>query len=181
MPCPGPSAPGRSALCGEETVMPSFDVVSQVDVQEVRNAVDQAGREVGTRYDFKDTGTKVTLGAEEITVESSTEDRLKAANEVLKEKLIRRKVSLKSVSWGNLQPVGGNRYRSVHGLNQGIDADSARQLSKHIRESGLKVQASINGDLVRVSGKKRDDLQEVIESLRGLDYKLPLQYINYRE
>ena len=161
--------------------MPSFDVVSQVDVQEVRNAVDQAGREVGTRYDFKNTGTKVTLGAEEITVESSTEDRLKAANEVLKEKLIRRKVSLKSVSWGNLQPVGGNRYRSVHGLNQGIDADSARELAKHIRESGLKVQAQINGDIVRVSGKKRDDLQDVIESLRQLDYKLPLQYINYRE
>jgi hypothetical protein len=165
----------------EETVMPSFDVVSQVDVQEVRNAVDQASREVGTRYDFKDTETRVTLGSDDVTVESSTEDRLKAAMEVLKEKLIRRKVSLKSVSWGNLQQVGGGRYRSVNGLNQGLDADSAREIAKHIRESGLKVQASINGDLVRVSGKKRDDLQEVIESLRTLDYKLPLQYINYRE
>ncbi|MEK7252770.1 MAG: YajQ family cyclic di-GMP-binding protein [Actinomycetota bacterium] len=161
--------------------MPSFDVVSQVDVQEVRNAIDQASREVGTRYDFKDTGTKLELGADDITVESSTEDRLKAAVEVLKEKLIRRKVSLRSVSWGNPQQVGGGRYRSVHGLNQGIDADSARQLAKHIRESGLKVQASINGDVVRVNGKKRDDLQDVIESLRTLDYKLPLQYINFRE
>ena len=165
----------------EETVMPSFDVVSQVDLQEVRNAVDQASREVGTRYDFKDTDTRITLGASEVTVESSTEDRLKAAQEVLKEKLVRRKVSLKSVAWGNLQQVGGGRYRAVNGLNQGLDAESAREISKHIRESGLKVQASINGDLVRVSGKKRDDLQDVIESLRALDYKLPLQYINYRE
>ncbi|HAX81955.1 MAG TPA: YajQ family cyclic di-GMP-binding protein [Actinobacteria bacterium] len=161
--------------------MPSFDVVSQVDLQEVRNAVDQAAREVGTRFDFKDTATKITLGADDLTVESSTEDRLKAANEVLKEKLVRRKVSLKSVSWGNLQPVGGGRYRTVHALNKGLDSDSARQISKHIRESGLKVQAQINGDLVRVTGKKRDDLQEVIESLRALDFRLPLQYINYRD
>lgn len=161
--------------------MPSFDVVSQVDLQEVRNAVDQAAREVGTRFDFKDTDTKVTLGDDALTVESATEERLKAATEVLKEKLIRRKVSLKSVSWGNPQPVGGGRFRAVHDLNKGLDADSARQISKHIRDAGLKVQAQINGDLVRVSGKKRDDLQAVIESLRALDFKLPLQYINYRD
>lgn len=161
--------------------MPSFDVVSQVDQQEVRNAVDQASREVGTRFDFKDTSTRVELGADAITVESVTEDRLKAANEVLKEKLVRRKVSLKAVSWGAPQPVGGGRYRSVHALNKGLDADSAREVSKHIRDSGLKVQTQINGDLVRVSGKKRDDLQEVIESLRSLDFRLPLQYVNYRD
>ena len=161
--------------------MPSFDVVSQVDQQEVRNAVDQASREVGTRFDFKDTSTRVELAPDSITVDSSTEDRLKAANEVLKEKLVRRKVSLKAVSWGTMQPVGGGRYRSVHALNKGLDPESAREISKHIRESGLKVQAQINGDLVRVSGKKRDDLQEVIESLRSLDFRLPLQYVNYRD
>ena len=161
--------------------MPTFDVVSQVDLQEVRNAVDQAAREVGTRFDFKDTATRIELGADALTLDSSTEDRLKAANEVLKEKLIRRKVSLKAVSWGNLQQVGGGRFRAVHALNKGLDAEAAREISKKVRDSGLKVQSQINGDLVRVSGKKRDDLQAVIELLRGLDYRLPLQFINFRD
>lgn len=161
--------------------MPTFDVVSQVDLQEVRNAVDQAGRETATRYDFKDTGTRYTLNADDITVESSTEDRLKAAVDVLKEKLIRRKVSLKSVAWGDPQPIGGSRYRSVHGLNKGLDMDAAREIVKKIKDAGLKVQPQINGDLVRVSGKKRDDLQEVIALLRDLDYRLPLQYVNFRD
>ncbi len=161
--------------------MPTFDIVSQVDLQEVRNAVDQAGRETTTRYDFKDTGTTFGLGADEVTVESSTEDRLKAAIEVLKEKLIRRKVSLKAVAWGDPRPVGGSRYRSVHTLNKGLDMDAARDIAKKIRDAGLKVQPQINGDLVRVSGKKRDDLQEVIALLRDLEFRLPLQFINFRD
>jgi len=161
--------------------MPTFDVVSLVDQQEVRNAVDQANRETTTRYDFKDTGTRAELTDDAITVESSTEDRVKAAVDVLKEKLVRRKVSLKSLAGGDPQQIGGGRYKAVFSLNKGLDADSARFISKRIRDSGIKVQAQINGDLVRVTGKKRDDLQAVIADLRELDFKLPLQFINYRD
>ncbi|MFH1104689.1 MAG: YajQ family cyclic di-GMP-binding protein [Actinomycetota bacterium] len=161
--------------------MPTFDVVSQVDLQEVRNAVDQANRETATRYDFKDSATRTVLGEDAITVDSSTEDRLKAAIEVLKEKLVRRKVSLKALSGGDPEQVGGGRYKAVFALNKGLDADSARAISKRIRDSGLKVQAQINGDLVRVTAKKRDDLQAVIADLRALEFKLPLQFVNYRD
>lgn len=161
--------------------MPTFDIVSQVDVQEVRNAIDQASRETTTRYDFKDTDTSFRLGPDEVTVESSTEDRLKAAIEVLKEKLVRRKVSLKSLSGGALQPIGGSRYKAVFTLNKGIDTEGARELAKKVRDLGLKVQAQITGDVVRVSGKKRDDLQEAIAALRDLDFRLPLQFINFRD
>lgn len=161
--------------------MPTFDIVSRVDLQEVRNAVDQAAREAATRYDFKGTATTVALAEAAITVESSTEDRLKAAVDVLKERLVRRKVSLKSLVGGESKPVGGARYRSVFTLNQGIDADSARELAKHVRSLGLKVQAQVNGDLVRVSAKKKDDLQAVIADLRSLDHRLPLQFVNFRD
>lgn len=161
--------------------MPTFDIVSQVDLQEVRNAVDQASREVTTRYDFKGTETSVSLGDEGITVESSTEERLKAAVDVMKEKLVRRKVSLKSIAGGEPTEVGGGRSRAVFTLNKGIDADSAREIAKHIRGLEIKVQAQINGDVVRVTGKKRDDLQAVIAEVKALDHRLPLQYVNYRD
>ena len=161
--------------------MPTFDVVSQVDLQEVRNAVDQANRETTTRYDFKDSDTKTVLSDDAVTVESSTEDRLKAAIDVLKEKLVRRKVSLKSIAGGEPQQIGGGRYKAIFSLNKGLDADSARELAKKIRDMGMKVQAQINGDLVRVTGKKRDDLQEVIAEMRTLDFRLPLQFINFRD
>jgi hypothetical protein len=161
--------------------VPSFDVVSQVDLQEVRNAVDQAGREVGTRYDFKGTSTSVHLTDEGIALDSSTEDRLKAAIDVLKERLVHRKVSLKSLAGGVPQAAGGARYKALFTLNKGLDQDAAREISKKIREMAVKVQSQINGDLVRVSGKKRDDLQEVIAELRTLDFRLPLQFVNFRE
>jgi uncharacterized protein YajQ (UPF0234 family) len=161
--------------------MPSFDIVSQVDMQEVRNAVDQAARELATRYDFKGTHTTVTLSDEGITIESSTEDRLLAANEVLKEKLIRRKVSLKSLAGGEPKEIGGARMRSIFTLNQGIDSDSARELAKQVRGLPMKVQAQVNGDVVRVTGKKRDDLQAVIAEVKTMDHKLPLQYVNFRD
>lgn len=161
--------------------MPSFDIVSQVDLQEVRNAVDQAAREVATRYDFKGTSTTARLTEEGITVESATEDRLSAAVDVLKEKLVRRKVSLKSIAGGEPKQVGGGRSRAEFTLNQGIDQDSAKELSKLIRDSKLKVQAQIQADQLRVQGKKRDDLQAVISLIRELDFRLPLQFINYRD
>jgi hypothetical protein len=161
--------------------MPSFDVVSKVDLQEVRNAVDQASRETATRYDFKGTDTRYDLTETSITVESSTDDRVKAAIDVLKEKLVRRKVSLKVISGGVPQPSGGGRSKAVFTLTTGLDSEAAREIAKAIRGFGTKVQAQIQGDLVRVSGKKRDELQSVIEGLRGLDYRLPLQYINFRD
>jgi hypothetical protein len=161
--------------------MPSFDVVSEVDLQEVRNAVDQAAREVRTRYDFKGTETEVRLTDDGIVLESSSEARLEAAVVVLNEKLVRREVSLKSLSGGTPKEVGGARFRAVFSLNQGIDQDSARELAKRVRDLKLKVQAQVHGDRVRVTGKKRDELQQVIAAFKDLDYKLPLQYINYRD
>jgi len=160
--------------------MPSFDVVSEVDEQEVRNAVDQAARETRTRYDFKGTETEVRLTDDGIVLESSSEGRLEAAVVVLNEKLVRRQVSLKSLSGGEPKEVGGARFRSVYSLNQGIDQDSARELAKLVRELKLKVQAQVHGDRIRVTGKKRDELQQVIAAFKDLDYKLPLQYVNYR-
>ena len=162
-------------------LMPSFDIVSQVDMQEVRNAVDQARREIVNRYDFKGTDTSVALTDDEITLESSAEGRLDAAIDVLKGRLVKRKVSLKSIGGGDPTPAAGGRVKAVFTLNQGIPQDAARELSKTIRDSKIKVQVQIQGDQLRVQGKKRDDLQEVIALLRELDYRLPLQYVNYRD
>ncbi len=161
--------------------MPTFDIVSEVDLQEVRNSVDQAAREVATRYDFKDTNTTIRLGDEGIVVESSTDNRLEAAIDVLKGKLVRRKVSLKALSGGKPTEIGGGRFQSTFGLNSGIAQESAKELSKTIRDTKLKVQVQIQGNQLRVQGKKRDDLQEVIIRLKELDYHLPLQYVNFRD
>ena len=161
--------------------MPSFDVVSQVDMQEVRNAVDQAAREVVNRYDFKGTDTKIRLSEDGITLESSAEGRLEAAIDVLEGKLVKRKVSLKSISGGEVKPAAGGRVQTSFSLNQGIAQEAAKELSKAVRDSKLKVQIQIQGDQLRVQGKKRDDLQAVIQLLKDLDYRLPLQYVNYRD
>jgi len=161
--------------------MPTFDIVSEVDAQEVRNAVDQAGREVANRYDFRDTNTTIHLGEDEIVVESSADQRLEAAIDVLKEKLVRRKVSLKAISGGEPKEVGGGRYQATFSLNQGIAQDAAKELSKAVRDAKLKVQVQIQGSQLRVQGKKRDDLQQVIALLKELDFRLPLQYVNFRD
>ncbi len=161
--------------------MPSFDIVSQVDLQEVRNAVDQAARELTQRYDFRGTDSSVGHTDEAITVESDSEGRLEAANDVLKSKLIRRGIDLKSIAGGEPQQVGGGRSRSVWTLNQGISKDAAKDLTKQIRDLGLKVTAQVQGDQVRVQGKKRDDPQQVIAAMKDLDFEVPLQYINYRD
>lgn len=150
-------------------------------MQEVRNAVDQAARETRTRFDFKGTDTEVRLTEDGIVLESSSEARLEAAILVLKEKLVRRQVSIKSVSGGVPREVGKARFRADFSLNQGIDQDSARELAKHVRDLKLKVQAQVHGDRVRITGKKRDDLQDVIAVFKDLDYKLPLQFINFRD
>ena len=161
--------------------MPSFDIVSKVDMQEVRNAVDQAGREIANRYDFKGTGTTIALTDDGIVIESTAEGRLDAAVDVLQGRLVKRQVSLKAVSQGNVETVGGGKVRTTFTLNQGIAQDAAKELSKEIRDSKLKVQVQIQGDQLRVQGKKRDDLQAAIQLLKGLDYRLPLQYVNFRD
>ena len=161
--------------------MPSFDIVSQVDMQEVRNAVDQSMREVVNRYDFKGTDTLIEITDDGITVESSSDHRVEAAIDVLKGKLVKRKVSLKSISGGEIKPIGGARSRAVFALNQGISQDDAKQLSKMIRDMKMKVQAQIQGDQLRVQAKKRDDLQTVIVEVKALDFRVPLQFVNYRD
>ena len=150
-------------------------------MQEVRNAVDQAMREIVNRYDFKGTDTSIGLGDDGISIETDSEGRLTAAADVLKGKLVRRSVALKAISGGEPKPSAGGRVQTVYTLNTGIAQDAAKELSKLIRDAKLKVQVQIQGDQLRVQGKKRDDLQSVIALLKDLDYKLPLQYLNFRD
>ena len=161
--------------------MPTFDVVSQVDMQEVRNAVDQAAREIVNRYDFKGTDTKISISDDGIALESSADGRLEAAIDVLKGRLIKRNVSLKSIAGGEIKPAASGRVQTLFTLSQGIPQDAAKELSKVVRDAKLKVQVQIQGDQLRVQGKKRDDLQTAIQLLKDLDFKLPLQYVNFRD
>ncbi len=162
--------------------MPSFDVVSEVDLQEVRNAVDQVSREVTTRYDFKNTNSSIELNDHEIKLHANTEDRLAALRVVLEEKLVRRKVSLKAVDYGKVEEASGGTARQVVTLNAGISSDKARELNRFIKDLGLKgVQSQAQGDQLRVTGKKRDDLQAAIAALREGDFGVPLQFENFRD
>jgi len=162
--------------------VPSFDVVSEVDMQEVRNAVDQASREVGNRYDFKGTNSSIELDENQIKLHSSSEDRLDALRTVLEEKLVRRKVSLKALDYGKVEEASGASARQVVTLSAGISSDKARELNKFIKSLGLKgVQSQTQGDQLRVTAKKRDDLQSVIQELKGGDLELPLQFENFRD
>src|SRR5215468_4917442 len=146
--------------------MPSFDVVSEVDVQEVRNAVDQAARELATRFDFKGTDSTIELKENAIELESASEERLKAVAQVLEEKLVRRKVSLKALDYGKVEEAAHGRARQEAALHVGINDEKAREIGKYIKGLGLKgVQHQVQGDQLRVSGKKRDALQDVIGSL----------------
>ena len=158
----------------------SFDVVSEVDLQEVRNACDQANREVATRFDFKNTGTSLSLDQDLVEVRSETDHRLKAAVEVFKEKLVRRDIPLKALREGPIMPAAkGTVKQSLH-INRGIDDEKARAINKAIKNLGLKVQTHIQKDQLRVSGKKKDELQTVMKALRDEDFGIPLQFTNYR-
>ena len=162
--------------------MASFDVVSEIDMQEVRNAVDQAAREVNTRYDFKDTGSEVTFNDTDISLVSSSEDRLNALRQVLEEKLVKRKVSLKALSYGEVEDGAGTSVRQVVLLQAGISSDKAKELNKFIKALGIKgVQSQTQGEQVRVISKKRDHLQTVISELKEADFDLPLQFENFRD
>ena len=161
--------------------MPSFDVVSELDHHEVDNAIDQASRELSQRYDFKGTESTIEKTAEGIVIRSNSEGRLDAARDVLEGKMVKRKVSLKSLDAQKAQPAGGSTHRQLIKLREGIDKENAKVIVKLIKDSKIKVQASIQGEAVRVSGKKRDDLQEVIAMLKAKDLDLPLTYKNFRD
>ena len=162
--------------------MPSFDVVSEIDQQEVRNAVDQASREVATRFDFKGTNSSVELGTGEIVLHSVSEDRLTALRQVLEEKLVKRKVSLKALDYQKVEEASGGTARQHVKLVAGINRDKATEINKHIKAMSLKgVQSQVQGEQVRVTGKKRDDLQAVIASLKEKDLGIPLQFTNFRD
>jgi uncharacterized protein YajQ (UPF0234 family) len=162
--------------------MASFDVVSEVDAQEVRNAVDQASRELTTRFDFKGTNSTIELKELEIEMQSSSEDRLTALRQVLEEKLVKRKVSLKSLEYLKVEDAAGGTVRQTAKINAGISSEKAKSVNKAIKELGLKgIQSQTQGDQVRVTGKKRDDLQAVIAGLKEVDLEIPLQFINFRD
>lgn len=162
--------------------MPSFDIVSEIDQQEIRNAVDQVSREVSNRYDFKGTGTTVELSPTDIKLHSSSEDRLAALRQVLEEKLVKRKVSLKALDYQKVEEASGATARQVVKLVAGISRDKATEMNKHIKGMSLKgVQSQVQGEQLRVTGKKRDDLQAVIASLKEHDFSIPLQFTNFRD
>ena len=162
--------------------MPSFDISSEVDHQEVTNAMDQAAREVSTRFDFRDTTSAAELGDGTITIRSMSEDRLRAVRQVVEEKLVRRKVSLKALDWGNIEPASGGTVRQVATLVAGISSDKARDVNKFVKGLGLKgVQTQTQGEQVRVMAKKRDQLQTVIAELKGHDFGIPIDTGNFRD
>ncbi len=160
---------------------PSFDIVSKVDHQELDNALNQASKELTTRFDFRGTGAQIShSGENQVLVQAETEDRARAALEVFKEKAVKRNISLKSLDAGEPRQ-SGKTYRIDVKVVQGIESDKAKAISKRIRDEGYKgVQAQIQGDQLRVSGKKKDDLQAVIALLKSKDFGIALQFVNYR-
>ena len=160
--------------------MPSFDIVSKVQWNEVDNALNQAQKEIAQRFDFKDTDTALEKGEDGIAIRSSSEDRCKAAWKVLEDKLVKRKVSLKSVEVGEVAPAGKGARMNVT-IKEGIETEHAKELVRRIKDSKIKVQASIQDEQVRVSGKNRDDLQQVIALVRAAGLPLDLQFINFRD
>ena len=160
----------------------TFDIVSKIDLAEVNNAIQQALKEVVTRYDLKDSKSEILLNEKDhkILLESQDEFKLKAVADVFEQKLVKRKVPLKGLTFGTPTQAAGSRMRQEISLQQGIPIEKARDIVKTIKDSKKKVQASIQGDLVRVSGRDRDSLQEVIALLRGQDFGIDMQFTNYR-
>ena len=162
--------------------MPSFDVVSQVDHQEVDNALNQTRKEVSQRYDFKGSKTEIREDEKDKIIVTSDDDfRVKAVVDILQSKLVRRGVSLKSLVYGDIEPAAGGLARQTITVQQGIETEKAKRLAKAIKDAKLKVQAQIQADQVRVSGKKKDDLQDAIKLLKEQDVGLPLQFVNFRD
>jgi len=161
--------------------MPSFDIVSKVDMQEVDNAVNQAIKEIGQRYDFKGSKSEITQEKDTIKILADDDYKLKAVVDVLQSKMHKRNISLKSLQYGKVEPASGGMVRQVITIQQGISKEKAKELIAVIKESKIKVQAQIQDDQVRVTGKNRDDLQETIQLLKGKDLNVEMQFINFRE
>jgi hypothetical protein len=162
--------------------MPSFDVVSEVDNQEVRNAIDQAQREITTRFDFKNTNSSIEQNGLVLTLRTVSEDRLTALRQVVEEKLVKRGVSLKGVEYGDIEEATQNTVRQTVTIKVGISSDKAREINKLIKEKGPKgVSSQTQGDTVRVTGKKRDDLQAVMAAIKAADLGIPIQFNNFRD
>lgn len=162
------------------TSLSSFDVVSRFDEQELKNAVDQARREIQQRYDLKDTKTEIVLGDTEITINTASETSLQAVRDLLESKVIRRGLSLKILDYGKEEPAASGRVRQVVKLKEGIPEELAKKITKRIRDDFKKVTPQIQGDAVRVQAKNKDDLQAVIQALKTEDYPVALQFVNYR-
>jgi uncharacterized protein YajQ (UPF0234 family) len=158
----------------------SFDVVSDFDEQELRNALDQVRREVGQRYDFKGVTVDLTQAKTELVLVTDDDHRAAAVKDLIESKAIRRNLSLKIFDWGKVEPAGGNKVRQEIKLRRGLNDEIARGITKLIRDEFPKVKSQIQGDAVRVSGKSKDELQKVIARLRELDEPVPLQFQNYR-
>lgn len=160
--------------------MPSFDIVSNIDQHEVANAVDQANREVTTRFDFKGTNARLEISKETITIFAPTDFQLKQVDDILRGKMAKRNVDIRSLNYKDPVISLSEAKQSIE-VKQGIDAENAKKIVKMIKDTGFKVQAAIQGDQVRVTGKKRDDLQEVIAFLRQAKVAIPLQFVNFRD
>ena len=158
----------------------SFDIVSKTDMQEVKNAVDQAAKELAQRFDFKGSKSSITLEATDLIVVSDDEYKLKSVLDILQSKLVKRGVSLKALSYGALEEALGGTVRQKVTLQQGISSEKAKEIAKAIRDAKFKAQTQIQGDQVRVLSKNKDELQTVIAFLKSLDFGLPLQFTNYR-
>jgi len=161
--------------------MPSFDIVSTVDMQEVDNAVNQTVKEISQRYDFKNSKSEVTLEKDSIKILADDDFRLKAIIDILQSKCIKRGVSLKALNHGSAEPASGGMVRQMVTIQQGISKEKGKEVIALIKETRLKVQGQIQEDQVRVTGKNIDDLQEIIRLLKGKDLGLDLQYINFRQ
>jgi hypothetical protein len=158
----------------------SFDIVSQVDLQEVTNAVNQAVKELKTRFDFKGSRSEIGFDGKEITLVGDDEFKLKNVVDILEARLVKRGINLKALRYGRIEPAARDTVRQRVDLVQGLDRDIARVIVKLVKDSKLKVQASVQGEQVRISGKNRDDLQAIIKILKDQEFNIPLQFINYR-
>lgn len=158
----------------------TFDIVSEVDLQEVSNAVNQAVKELKTRFDFKGSRSEILYDGEQITLIGDDEFKLKNVVDILESKLVKRGINLKAVRYGKIEPAAKDTVRQRVTFVQGLDKEIARRITKIVKDSKLKVQASVQGDQVRVSGKNRDDLQKIIQLVKAADFDIPLQFVNFR-
>jgi len=162
--------------------MPSFDVVSEVDRQELKNAVDQAQRELANRFDFKNTDSSIEQKELVLTIRTSSEDRLRALKVLLEEKFVKRQISLRGLEWGKVEQASGESVRQIVTVSVGISSDKAREINKLIKEKAPKgIASQTQGEQLRVTGKKRDDLQETMALLKGADLGIAIQFENFRD